>query len=153
MKLIRDWIAGLILKEHYDYLFCILPRPTTHGAHQAATMLAAASIDKLPQQLRPLLVGFDTDEAPLARGTNSWHWASEYAFAFDRTSRFGFQNSLNYQIVVDWMIGAHKSQGLLQTMCEKETKEYAWVSRASVPKADVTTESLAALLGKPAAHE
>jgi N-acetylglucosamine malate deacetylase 2 len=77
--------------------------------------------------LRPVLFGFDTDSAEYTPTTNEQklsHWGTRYAYAFDRTVSFGFRSALTYQIVVDWMIAEHKSQGLLQTMDDKEPKEY-----------------------------
>jgi LmbE family N-acetylglucosaminyl deacetylase len=141
-SLIVGRISSLIRSEHYAYLFCILPRSSTHGAHQEAASLSAEAVHALPQGIRPVILGFDTDpaEAGLA-STGLLRWANHYAFSFDRTRRLGFQNALNYQIVVDWMIAEHKSQGLLQTMCEKKATEYAWVDRASTP--DAATKSAA----------
>jgi hypothetical protein len=48
-------------------------------------------------------------------------------FQFDRNSRFGYQESLSYQIVVDWVIAQHKSQGLFQTRCQQDRFENFWV--------------------------
>jgi hypothetical protein len=71
-------------------------------------------------------------------------------YAFDRTAKFGFHSSLTYQIVVDWMIAEHKSQGLLQTWCEKDPTEYIWVDGASSPDAEGKANALFALLNHPA---
>ena len=35
-------------------------------------------------------------------------------FVTDRTVKFGFQDALDYQIIVNWVIAAHKSQGAYQ---------------------------------------
>jgi LmbE family N-acetylglucosaminyl deacetylase len=155
-SLITSRIAGLARKEHYAYIFCILPRSSTHGAHQAAASLAATAIQELPESLRPVILGFDTDESPMEKSSDAGgllQWTSRYGFAFDRTTRFGFQNSLNYQIVVDWMIAEHKSQGLLQTMCEKNATEYVWVDRAGTSDAEANAAILFARLGQPVAHK
>jgi hypothetical protein len=36
------------------------------------------------------------------------------AFQFDRAVKFGFRDALDYSIIVNWVIAAHKSQGLFQ---------------------------------------
>jgi N-acetylglucosamine malate deacetylase 2 len=153
--LITARIADLIRKEHYEYIFCILPRVTTHGHHQAAAALAAVAVHGLPENLHPVILGFDTDASrftPASGGERYSQWDSGYAFAFDRTARFGFHDALSYQIVVDWMIAEHKSQGLLQTMCEKESTEYAWVDRASAPAAEEEAAHLFSRLQQSVAH-
>lgn len=147
--LIERRIAELVKKEHYRYVFSILPRSTTHGHHQAATALAATAFQDLPESSRPVLLGFDTDATDFMPSQNAHdpeRWATTYAFAFDRTTKFGFHNALNYQIVVDWMIAEHKSQGLLQTMCDKEPVEHIWIDLESTPEAQIAARSLFSLL-------
>ncbi|MBB6145051.1 LmbE family N-acetylglucosaminyl deacetylase [Silvibacterium bohemicum] len=154
--LIRGKIETLIKKEHYQYVFSILPRTTTHGHHQAATALAALAIHDVPENIRPVLFGFDTDATDFIPSRQVQHpqgWRSTYAYAFDRTTKFGFHDALSYQIVVDWMIAEHKSQGLLQTMCGKDPKEYVWVDFASAPNANAAANSLFGLLDFGAIHQ
>ena len=52
-------------------------------------------------------------------------------FVFDRDSHFGYRNALNYQIVVNWFIAEHKSQGLFQTDSGKHQLEQFWLFEAS----------------------
>jgi N-acetylglucosamine malate deacetylase 2 len=143
-------ITALLKKEHYEYIFCILPRATTHGHHQAAAALALQATRNLPEDVRPVLLGFDTSGTDFVSADNlrsPQRWTSRYAYAFDRTRRFGFNDALTYQIVVDWMIAEHKSQGLLQTMCDKDPTEYIWIDLDSTPKAQTAADSLFARLG------
>jgi N-acetylglucosamine malate deacetylase 2 len=142
---IQQTITDLIKGQHYQYVFAILPRSTTHGHHQAATALAARAIRALPVELRPVLFGFDTDPSeyvPLAGFDEGQGWESEYVFAFDRNVRFGYQDALTFQVVVSWMIAEHKSQGLLQTMHNKDAKEFIWVHLADAPRADAAVRLL-----------
>src|SRR5580698_5485533 len=60
-KLVVHKIAALVREERYQYILSVLPRSTTHGEHQAATALAAIAIQRLPENIRPVLLGFDTD--------------------------------------------------------------------------------------------
>jgi N-acetylglucosamine malate deacetylase 2 len=142
---IQQTITDLIRGQHYQYVFAILPRSTTHGHHQAATALAARAIQSLPVELRPVLLGFDTDPAeyvPVAGFDEAQGWDSEYAFAFDRNVHFGYHDALTFQVVVSWMIAEHKSQGLLQTMHNKDAKEFIWVRHADSPGADAAARLL-----------
>ena len=156
---VTNKIETLVRHGHYKYilsLFLALPRATTHGHHQAATMLAACAIRALPEGLRPVLLGFDTDPVPYAlplQADKGLRWASNYAYAFDRTTTFGFQNALSYQIVVSWMITEHKSQGLLQTMPNKDPREYIWVDLESAPEAQASAVSLFNLLSTGSNHD
>jgi N-acetylglucosamine malate deacetylase 2 len=149
--LILNRITTELRTTHYQFIFCILPRSTTHGHHQAAAALAAIAAQSLPQDIRPVLLGFDTDGSrftPPANLHGPQQWSTTYAYAFDRTARFGFHSALTYQIVVDWMIAEHKSQGLLQTWCEKDPTEYIWIDDGSSPKAEAKAQSLFDLLSQ-----
>ena len=153
--LISSRIQALIRQEKYRYVFALLPRATSHGYHQAATALAASAIHALPPNLRPVLLGFDTSPArfePLPTEVVRQTWQLDYRFAFDRTTKFGFRDALSYQIVVDWMIAEHKSQGLLQTMDGRDPKEYIWVDLSSSPQAKKSADSLFRLLSQDVTH-
>jgi LmbE family N-acetylglucosaminyl deacetylase len=146
---ITSKIEALVKREHYKYILTVLPRSTTHGHHQAATVLAATAIRAIPEDIRPVQLGFDTDGwnfVPPPIVAKAQRWNSAYSFAFDRNNSFGFQNALSYQIVVSWMIAEHKSQGLLQTMHNKDPKEYIWVDLGSTSNAQATADSLFQIL-------
>lgn len=152
---ITSQIVALIRREHYQYIFSILPRSTTHGYHQAATAFGLTAIQALPEDARPVLFGFDTDPSALSTsitGQSPQQWENTYAYAFDRTTKCGFHNALTYQVIVDWMIAEHKSQGLLQTMDNKDPKEYIWVAYPGDPKARSASASLFHLLETGSEH-
>lgn len=153
--LISARLQALIRKERYKYVFALLPRATSHGYHQAATALAASAIQALPIDFRPVLLGFDTSPArfePSPTELFPQKWQQDYHFGFDRTTKFGFRNALSYQIVVDWMIAEHKSQGLLQTMDGRDPKEYIWVDLSSSLQAEKSADGLFRLLGRDVTH-
>jgi hypothetical protein len=71
-------------------------------------------------------------------------------FQFDRNTRFGYQESLSYQIVVDWIIAEHKSQGLFQTRCLQDRFENFWLFTLNRNSAAGEAESLfAAIAPRP----
>lgn len=139
---LQTWHAQRILGElseklrkgHYDdVVFVLLPTADTHGEHKAASLLALRAVDQLPASERPAVVGAEADRA----GTISYQMLAGYPitatlssqpqFHFDRDVHFGFRNALTYEIVVDWVIAEHKSQGLFQTKCGQDRFENFWV--------------------------
>jgi hypothetical protein len=48
------------------------------------------------------------------------------AFSFDRNKGFGHNIALSYQIIANWVIAEHKSQGLFQTDYGKHDAERFW---------------------------
>jgi LmbE family N-acetylglucosaminyl deacetylase len=152
---VKDKIKKLIQKRHYEYVFTVLPRATAHGHHQAATALAAVVIHAMPAASRPTMLGFDTDATPFDPQQPSQEgqsWDPAYVYAFDRTVKFGYHESLNYQVIVNWMIAEHKSQGLFQTLCDKDPKEYIWVNRDSDSRAEDSAQALFRAIDIPPQH-
>jgi hypothetical protein len=106
------------------------------GAHQAASILTLEAVSQLLVDDRPIVLG--THAA--ATSEETFAALSQFAITqpvnagpslhFDRDSRFGYNNSLTYQIVVDWVIAEHKSQGLFQNRCRQDRFENFWVFRA-----------------------
>ncbi len=153
-------LEGLVQRERYDAVFTLLPTAQTHGHHRAATLLALEAIAAMPESRRPLVLGAEPrgaadaaerfeglPEAPLSRTA-----AAEPAFAFNRNTPFGYRNALNYQIVVNWFIAEHKSQGLFQTDSGRHQLEEFWLFAASGSDAEGRVHSLAAELTPAAQH-
>ncbi|HUO61016.1 MAG TPA: PIG-L family deacetylase [Candidatus Acidoferrales bacterium] len=106
---------------HYDFVLTLFPTPDTHGAHKAATLSAISAVQKMKsehpvvlgcqdssskQEKQPDWTGYKSPAHPLTVGTTH--------YTLDRTVKFGFRNSLDYSIIVNWVIAEHKSQGLFQ---------------------------------------
>jgi hypothetical protein len=70
-------------------------------------------------------------------------------FHFDRDAHFGYRDSLNYQIVVDWIIAEHKSQGLFQNRCLQDRFEHFWVFRAGKDMPGDSSEIFSGILSSP----
>jgi hypothetical protein len=66
--------------------------------------------------------------------------------AFDRTTPFGYQHALSYQIVVNWVISEHKSQGLFQTDYGRHELEEFWLFEVSGRDTRERLDDLAAQL-------
>ena len=153
------FLTGLLQRERYDAIFTLLPTADTHGHHRAATLLALEAAATLPEDRRPLLLAADPRAAssPAERyepvpGQPLFRTVDEMpSFVFNRNASFGYRDALNYQIVVNWFIAEHKSQGLFQTDSGKHQLEQFWLFEASGRDAEVRVRELAAQL-KPAAH-
>jgi LmbE family N-acetylglucosaminyl deacetylase len=139
------WNRGRVLnsvRQHlregnYDYIFILLPDADTHGAHKAASILTLEAVSELPVERRPVVLaakasnisGEAFDQLPDFPITQTSE-AKPFAH-FDRDSKFGYNDSLTYQIVVDWVIAEHKSQGLFQNRCRQDRYEDFWTFQVS----------------------
>ena len=116
-------LEQLLAVQRYDFVFTLFPDPETHGAHKAATILALEAVATQPAERRPIVLGCE-DSARAGAKPVSFRGLDDYpitqplasapSFQFDRAVKFGFRNALDYQIIVNWVIAAHKSQGLFQ---------------------------------------
>ena len=127
-------LAEIMRAGAYDYVFGLLPTPGTHGHHKGATILALRAAMRLPAATRPVVLGVSTasegdsvepftglpgyPETTISSGLPS--------FEFDRRATFGFRNRLDYRIVVNWLIAAHKSQGTMQLAVNRSDREEFW---------------------------
>ena len=125
------WDVGLVLVQlrrimmntKYDFVFCLLPVPETHGQHKAAAILALQTVEQLPEDHKPIILGVNS-----SMKTDSVHvifsQLNDYKetainkaapiFVTDRTTKFGYKNSLDYNMIVNWAIAEHKSQGTMK---------------------------------------
>lgn len=119
---VRAAIASLLREGDYDFLLTFLPYEGTHGHHKAAVILALEALASLPAGARPIPLGvrFARKDEPLppAAGLVAWPITTPRTdagpFTFDRTQPFGHEGRLDYRIVVNWAIAAHRSQGTMQ---------------------------------------
>jgi N-acetylglucosamine malate deacetylase 2 len=126
---ILETLQELLAREHYDFLVTGLPRADLGGHHLAAvqlTLRAAAAFDGHP---KPVVLGAYFTAEPYAAPAGSPYggFSGPPDFDFDRKQSFGFNNALNYQIIANWVIAEHKSQGLYQTNVNRFTNEYFWI--------------------------
>ena len=129
---LRAFLDDLLAGERYDAVFTLLPTAETHGHHRAATLLAMEAVSAMPEDRRPLVLGVDARAK--AAGPATFRGAAPL-LVFDRTAAFGYRNALNYQIVVNWVIAEHKSQGLFQIEYGKADSEQFWLFDISGPYA------------------
>ena len=142
-------------KHDYDFVFTLLPTESTHGHHKAATILALRAISLIPSNKRPIIVGCsvsDTSEQiiPSFNGLTSYPLTSMQQFKpidhFNRLTSFGFQQKLNYSIIVNWLIAEHKSQGAMQLAMGKGHLEHFWNYAINTYSAEQSIREFAELL-------
>jgi LmbE family N-acetylglucosaminyl deacetylase len=154
--LVRLWAQARILKTlhsrleagRYDYVFVLLPREETHGHHKAAAELALAAVSQLSPELRPVVLGVE----PSRRGGPSPGFeqltgfprlravSAQPVIEFDRTRYVDLSVAdspvtLTYEIVVNWVIAEHKSQGMFQRDYGKHDVERFWLFDTRTPLA------------------
>jgi len=150
-------LSALLEREHYDFVFTLLPTTSTHAHHRAATLLLLEAVSRMPESVRPAVLGADPglkqEATPRFAGLPSSPFTATAAdtpvVTFDRTTSFGYRDALNYQIVVNWVIAEHKSQGLFQTDYGRHDVERFWLFRISGEEANNRTARLAEQLNHP----
>ena len=106
---------------NYDFVFTLFPTPETHGGHKAATFTALEAVQGMTGH-HPVVLGCQDAKSGAAVQPS---WAGFHSprhpftslpeiYQTDRTVKFGFNNVLSYQIIVNWVVAAHKSQGAFQ---------------------------------------
>jgi LmbE family N-acetylglucosaminyl deacetylase len=136
---ILDALGDILARGEYDAVLTLQPTAQTHAHHREATRLALAAVARLPEGKRPAVLGAEP-------GLASQPVEVTPSLSFDRAASFGYQGSLNYQIVVNWVIAEHKSQGLFQTDALRHDVERFWVLTTEGGQSADVVRSLAAQL-------
>jgi len=122
---VRQALAAIVRAGRYDFVLTHLPVPDTHGHHKAATVLALSTVAALPVTERPAVLGSshrrDADPPAAVPDELAGYPLTRIrrdvgAFEFRRTQKFGYKDQLDYHIVVNWAIAAHRSQGTMQRL-------------------------------------
>jgi N-acetylglucosamine malate deacetylase 2 len=131
---IRTALVDLLRHESYDFVFTLLPREDAHGHHRAVALFVLDAVADLDQERRPVVLGAEVgvteEDSDLFSGL-AGHPLTRTAspapvFSFDRNKGFGHNILLTYQIIANWVIAEHKSQGLFQTDYGKHDAERFW---------------------------
>jgi LmbE family N-acetylglucosaminyl deacetylase len=143
-------LKDILMQTRYDYIFCLLPTPDTHGGHKAATLLALRAVKGLPAAQRPLILGVSvsskTDTAQLRfrqlkSYTETKMDGDTALYRFDMTAPFGYKDKLNYKIIVNWEIAEHKSQGTMQLFMNHGDYEDFWYFAINDPAGKAKCQS------------
>jgi LmbE family N-acetylglucosaminyl deacetylase len=136
---IASFLADRLERERYDVILTLLPTAETHGHHREATTLALEAVAGLAPEHRPLVFGVEarsslesrTRFAGLSPAPLTATVSADPMLSFNRNTSFGYRNALSYQIVVNWVIAEHKSQGLFQIESNRHNLEEFWLFSVS----------------------
>ena len=140
---IKRRLREIMARTRYDFVFVHLPIPNFHAHHKAASILALEAAGTLPDSQRPIVlgsfVGSRGDSTVFPPDTFSEHPGYSITrvrsdvppFVFDRGEPLSADGRLNYQIVVNWMIAEHKSQGTMQLLMNRGELERFWYFAAN----------------------
>jgi LmbE family N-acetylglucosaminyl deacetylase len=122
---VRRALASALAKGSYDYVLALAPREESHAHHKAATALAAEAVLAVPDERRPVMLVANVRSAadPLTLVYAQESGAKAGPFVLDRREKLGHQAKLDYGIVVNWAIAAHKSQGSMQLYMGRGDRE------------------------------
>lgn len=119
---IEERLQEIILEEQYDFILTMMPSPDTHAHHKASAILVLRTVQSLPEKDRPLVLASTITRE--SKNSIEFRELEGYAFTridssvgpftFDRSQKFGHNNELDYNIIADWVIAEHKSQGTMQ---------------------------------------
>ncbi len=138
---VRRRLAELMVRGQYDVVIGLLPFPQMHGHHKAATISALRAAQSLPPEDRPAVLGgfpCSWDGQPITfEGLPAYPLtqvsSGEPLVQFDRTQGLGEGGRLNFQIIANWVIAEHKSQGTMQLLMNRGDHECYWYFDANDP--------------------
>jgi LmbE family N-acetylglucosaminyl deacetylase len=152
---------------NYDFVFTLFPTPATHGGHKAAALTALTAAQQATGP-KPVVLGCQTARSGDPQGPSWTGFASAKhpfstlpeVYTTDRKVKFGFKDALDYQMIVNWVIAAHKSQGQYQNGMNRADREQfvilesgvAGNAAGSVTQEAARTGTLFRALAEQAAH-
>lgn len=151
---IKERLIEILQNEQYDFIFTMTPSEQTHGHHKASAILALEAVQELGKEERPVILA--TDIVGLTNDTTTYSQLEGYPVSklkedeapmrFDRTQKFGHNDRLNYQIIANWVIAEHKSQGTMQLLMSRGEVElympYAINTKEQIEKARTYFEAV-----------
>jgi LmbE family N-acetylglucosaminyl deacetylase len=158
VPVVKKELASRLRRGHYDYVFCLLPETGEHGAHKAATLLALESVAALRSAGRPVVLGATVRDKTdsITRFSGYLPYASTVPvtdtamFRVDRTTRFSYNNRLDYKVIANWELAEHKSQGATQmTMNYGDLEEFWYFNQDNSGGVDRCKELFAELQETP----
>ncbi|UCF20899.1 MAG: PIG-L family deacetylase [Gemmatimonadota bacterium] len=158
---VRERLRQIMTRGNYDFVFVHLPVKNFHAHHVAASLLALEAASALPDSLRPVVLGcfiadstdpdfFSLSDHSELPGYPITRVRSDVSpFIFDRTEALSEDGRLNYQIVVNWLIAEHRTQGTMQLLINRGDRERFWIFEANGPGSLSKTEDLFERLAAP----
>ncbi len=124
VELVARVLDRVLAEGDYDFVFTMVPVPSTHAHHKAASIFALEAVSRMAPEDRPIvLAGGSQSTFPPASfvfrmldGHELTTLSMDYGpWGFNRNTKLGLDDRLNYNIIRNWLIAEHKSQGTMQT--------------------------------------
>lgn len=146
---VRASLDRRLAGERYDFVVTLAPTATTHGHHQAASLLALEAVARMPEAERPVALccqvkAADAEDLGVppalvdaeAEGEDLTAIRTTPApFTIDRNEPFGHRDRLNLKAIASVAIAQHLSQGtMLGYIGAGDVEEY-WLFDVSPPLA------------------
>ena len=133
-EFVEGRLTEIMKAEKYDFLFLMLPFEEFHGHHKASTVLALRALLNLENEQRPIALQtfIRRGEEDLGvqfvqlEGHPYTKVMDGKKFEFDRSQKFGVNSRLDYNMIGNWVIAEHKSQGTMQNLVYTKTIEQYW---------------------------
>lgn len=154
---VRGRLTEIMTDGGYDFVFVHLPIPGFHAHHKAASLLALEAARATPADRRPLVLGSFVGQGDGDTSLAGYRELPGYPitrvhpggphFTFDRRLPIDPEGRLDYRIVVNWVIAAHKSQGTMQLLVNQGNVERFWMFEVNEAERFVQAERLFERLG------
>ncbi len=123
VELVARVLDRVLAEGDYDFVFTMVPVPSTHAHHKAASIFALEAVDRMVAEDRPIVLGggsqtvFPPEEFAfrMLEGHPLTTLSADHGpWGFNRNTKLGLDDRLNYNIIRNWLIAEHKSQGTMQ---------------------------------------
>ncbi|TNE72239.1 PIG-L family deacetylase [bacterium] len=148
---VKQRFRKILNEGSYDLVITMLATESTHGHHKGAAILMMKTVMEYPKEKRPIVLSgtmfsHSQGKPDVYTGFPNYPITSvsnpKAYFTFDRMQKFGFNDKLNYQIIGNWVIAEHKSQGSMQLLMNRGEIECYWYLDINDPKRQADVEHL-----------
>lgn len=158
---IASALRSLLSRERYGVVFTILPTAATHPHHRLVTQIVVDVVQEMDPPVAPLVLGAEATESvhPLEYSVRPREGAAcvQHRVApdivFDRRQSVGATHHARYDVIVNWVIAEHKSQGLFQHEVGRHRYECFWLlnrdAQGARRRLSPLGESISGALGWP----
>jgi LmbE family N-acetylglucosaminyl deacetylase len=158
---VREQLREIMTRNDYDFVFVHLPIPRFHAHHVSSAILALEAAREVPDSRKPVVLGCFVGNRDGSQDLVPGDYTGLEGYPitevrtdiplliFDRTETLDPSGRLNYQIVVNWLIAEHRTQGTMQLLMNMGDIERFWFFEANDPAQLERTEEFFNRLAVP----
>lgn len=146
-------LAQILGESRFDFVFTMLPVRNEHAHHQVCAIVTVEAVAALPLDRRPVVLSaleYSAGGRPAFSGVDGRPVTrvapDAPVFEVDRRTPLGHDGSLSYQVVVNWILAAHRTQGLAQMQMGSRHIEGFWTYAINGRAGDARAAALFAQL-------